>query len=131
MKRSKQILFVVLGAVFWYQAAMIVRYFGESVFSENNPILILFFLLAIPITLGSMYITKLLTKLNFSELLKPVIIITFTATFLDGIALAWFRQLYSQSFEVALNGAAWILWGVGLGLFFSNYLDRKSTKVQE
>jgi hypothetical protein len=50
---------------------------------------------------------------------------TFTATFLDAIALTWYRQLYSESFEVALYGAAWILWGAGLGLLFSLYLDHK------
>ena len=126
MTNSKQIIFVVLGAAFWYQAAMIIKYFGSTVFSENNPKLILFFALAIPITLASMWITKFLMKLQFSELLKPVVIMTFTATFLDGIALAWFRGLYSNSFEVALNGSAWILWGAGLGLFFANFLDKKS-----
>ena len=129
MTKSKQLLFVALGAAFWYQAAMIIHYFGASVFSENNPKLILFFALAIPITLGSMYVTKALTKLPFSALLKPVVVMTYTATFLDGIALAWFRNLYSPSAEVALYGAAWILWGAGLGLFFANYLDDKATKI--
>ena len=126
MTKSKQILFVALGAAFWYQGAMIIRFFGASVFSENNPKLVLFLVLAIPLTLGSMYITKLITKLPFSELLKPVVIMTFTATFLDAIALIWFRQIYSQSFEVALHGAALILWGAGLGLFFAFYFDQKA-----
>lgn len=127
MTKSKQVLFLALGAAFWFIAAMIIRFFGTTVFSENNPKLILFFVLAIPLTIASIYITKLLAKLQFSELLKPVVIMTFTATFLDGIALTWFRQLYSQSFEVALHGASWILWGAGLGLLFSFYLEQKAT----
>lgn len=131
MTKSKQIRSIALGAAFWFNAAMIIKYFGASVFSENNPKLILFFALAIPITLASMWITKLLLKLQLSELLKPVVIMTFTATFLDGIALAWFRSLYSNSFEVALNGSAWILWGAGLGLFFANYLDKKVMKNEQ
>ena len=45
--------------------------------------------------------------------------------FLDGVALTWFRQLYSESFEVASHGAALILWGAGLGLLFAFYLDQK------
>lgn len=128
MTKSKQILFVALGVIFWFQAAMIINYFGESVFSENNSKLIIIFVLAIPITIVSMYIAKILTKLKFSELLKPVVVMTFTATFLDAIALAWFRQIYSQSFEVALYGSAWILWGAGLGLFFAYYLDHGGSK---
>jgi Family of unknown function (DUF5367) len=104
---------------------MIVRFLGASVFTENNPKLILLYIIAIPITLVSMAITKLIAKIDYSELLKPVVIMTFTATFLDGIALAWFRTLYSPSFEVALHGAALILWAVGLGLLFAFYLDEK------
>jgi hypothetical protein len=126
MKNSKFILFVGLGIAFWYQAAMIIKFFGTTVFTEHNPKLVMFFLLAIPITIASMYITALLTSLKIYELLKPVVIMTFTATFLDGIALVWFRHLYSESFEVALNGAAWILWGAGLGLLFAYLGGNKS-----
>lgn len=129
MKNSKLILFVGLGIAFWYQAAMIIKIFGTSVFTKDNPKLILFFFLAIPITIVSMYITALLTKLKLYELLRPVVIMTFTATFLDGIALIWFRHLYSDSFEVALHGAAWILWGAGLGLLFAYVLETKNAKV--
>jgi Family of unknown function (DUF5367) len=125
MNNSKIILFTALGVVFWFTAAMIIRFCGASVFSENNPMMLLFFVLAIPVTFGFMYVTTLAAKLRFSELLKPVVVMTFTAAFLDGIALTWFRTLYSESFEVALHGAAWILWGVGLGLLFSFYFEGK------
>jgi hypothetical protein len=128
MKNTKVILFVALGAAFWFNAAMIIRFWAAAVFTENNPKLILFYLLGIPLTLASLFATKLISKLQYSELLKPVVIMTFTATFLDGVALTWFRKLYSESFEVALHGAAWILWGVGLGLLFSFYLDLKGSK---
>jgi Family of unknown function (DUF5367) len=130
MKNSKSLLYITLGVVFWYQAAMIINYFGESVFREGNPKMILFFLLAIPLTIGSMYITAFIAKLKPSELLKPVVIMTFTATFLDGIALVWFRQIYSNSFEVATNGAALILWGAGIGLLLAFLLDLKNVKTQ-
>ncbi|MFM9840934.1 MAG: DUF5367 family protein [Cyclobacteriaceae bacterium] len=128
MKNSKLILFVALGAAFWYQASLIIKFFGESVFTQNNPKLLLFFFLAIPLTIASMYITALLCKLKFYELLRPVVIMTLTATFLDAMALIWFRQIYSDSFEVAMHGAAWILWGVGIGLLFAYILEsRKPT----
>jgi Family of unknown function (DUF5367) len=125
MKNSKIALFVVLGIVFWFNAAMIVRFLGDSCLTENNPKLILMFLLAFPVTAISFYFTKVISKLDYSELLRPVVIMTLTATFCDGIALTWFRQLYSKSFEVALHGAALILWAVGLGLLFAYILENR------
>jgi hypothetical protein len=131
MKNSRIFLFAALGAAFWFQAALIIRFCGTTVFTENNPNLILFYLLAIPFTVLSLFITKRISKLPHTDLLKPVAVMTFTATFLDAVALTWFRQLYSQSFEVALYGAAWILWAVGLGLLFSFYLELKGNKTKQ
>jgi Family of unknown function (DUF5367) len=125
MKSSKFLLFVFLGIVFWFNGAMIVRFLGEKVLTENNPNLIFGFLLAIPVTIVTLIITKYLSGIKFNELLKPVVIMTFTATLCDGIALTWFRPLYSNSFEVALHGAALILWGAGLGLLFAYILELK------
>ena len=122
-------MFVALGVAFWLIAAMIIRFAGANIFSENNPGMLFFFVLAIPLTLVSLYITKLVSKLQFEELLHPVVIMTCTATFLDAVALTYFRQLYSGSFEVALHGAAWILWGAGLGLLFSFYFSQKSARI--
>jgi hypothetical protein len=36
MKNSQTVLFVVLGIVFWFNAAMLIRYFGASVFTEGR-----------------------------------------------------------------------------------------------
>lgn len=128
MSTSKKILYVFLGIVFWFNAAMIIRFMGESFLTENNPKLILAFLLTFPVTGITFYLTKLVTKLAYSELFRPIVIMTFTATFLDGIALTWYRQLYSTSFEVALHGSALILWAVGLGLLLAFYLEEKQVR---
>ena len=130
MKTSNVLLFLVLGTLFWLNAALIIRFFGAAVFTEHNLWLILFYVLAIPLTLASLYLTKIIGRLPYEELLKPVVIITFAATFLDAIAMTWFRSLYSESFEVAFHGAAWILWGVGLGLLFSYYLNQRTIGVR-
>lgn len=126
MKSSSLFLFVALGAIFWLNAALIIRFTGAAVFTANNPWLVFFFALAVPLTLLSMYITAQVSKLKFGQLLKPVVVMTYTATFLDAVALAWFRGLYSESYEVALHGAAWILWGAGLGLLFASYFEGRS-----
>lgn len=125
MNQSKVLLFTALGIVFWFNAAMIIRFCGATVFTAGNPWLLLFFGLAIPLTLLSLLTTKAIARLRLVDLLEPVVIMTLTAALLDGLALAWFRSLYSTSFEVALHGAAWILWGAGLGLLFAYLLSTR------
>ena len=114
---------MTLGIIAWFNAAMIIRFLGESCLTENNPNLKWMFLLAFPVTALTIYLTKIISKLPYSELLRPIVIMTFTATFCDGIALVWFRQIYNESFIIALHGAALILWGVGLGLLFAYILE--------
>jgi hypothetical protein len=128
MKSSKIALFVALGIAAWFNAVLIIRFLGESCLTANNPKLIWMFLLAFPVTAITIYLTKIISKLAYSELLRPIVIMTLIATFCDGIALVWFRQIYSESFEIALHGAALILWGVGLGLLFAFILEIKNQK---
>ena len=130
MKKSQQIYCIILGVIFWFVAAMIVRFLGKSVFTENNPFLILMFILAIPITFIFLFITQKVLKINRLEIIRPIVIITLTAAFLDGIALTWFRTLYSDSFEVSSYGAALILWGVGLGLLSAHFQDKKVKELE-
>lgn len=130
MKNTKITLFVTLGIIAWFNAVMIIRFLGESCLTANNPNLIWMFILAFPITILTIILTKLISKLPYSELLRPIVIMTFTATTFDGIALVWFRQIYSNSFEIALHGAALILWGVGLGLLFAFILEINKPQIQ-
>jgi hypothetical protein len=116
--KSQLSLFIILGVIFWLNAALIIRFSGSSVFSEGNPLLGVFFIVAIIITLITIFILKQISRLRYDQLLAPLTIITITATILDGIAMTWFRTLYSQSFEVSFFGSALILWAVGWGLLF-------------
>lgn len=113
MSASRQLLLVALGVAFWFAAALFIRVAGPAIFSENNPNLIIIFVLALPVSYGFIFISQKVVKLQKSEILKAVVLMTITATFLDGVALTWFRQLYAPTFEAALYGAALILWGVG------------------
>ncbi|MEZ4887822.1 MAG: DUF5367 family protein [Chitinophagales bacterium] len=125
MKNSQTPLFVVLGAIFWFAAAMTIRLLGATVFSANNPYLIGMFVLAFPITCLFIFITMKVAKIKSSELLVPAAIMTYSATFLDAIALAWFGELYGETLEIRLYGATWILWGVGIGLLLAHFLSKK------
>jgi hypothetical protein len=129
MKRKNVYIFTILGIVFWFSAAMVVHFMGESIFIKSNQYLPLIFLMAIPITFGFIFIAQSVSSLPLHQLLKPIALMTGVAATLDGIALAWTTSLYSQSFEVALIGAAWILWGAGLGLLIGFYFDQKGGTV--
>jgi len=88
MRKQQHVLFTALGVVFWLNAALIIRFLGAAAFSERNPNLPVLYVAAIPLTLLSVYITKLISGRPLAQLLQPVVIMTFVATFCDGIALA-------------------------------------------
>jgi hypothetical protein len=123
--KSQLPIFIFLGVIFWLNAALIIRFCGSAVFSEGNPLLGVFFVVAIFITVFTIFILKQISRLKYDQLLAPLTIMTITATFLDSIAMTWFRSLYSLSFEVSFFGSALILWGAGLGLFFGYILEKK------
>ncbi len=128
MKNSKLLTLIVLGVVFWFVAAMTVKLSGNAVFTEHNFYRILMLVAAFPISYILVLMSIKIAKLNKSEILNAVVIMTITATFLDGIALTWFRQLYAETFEIALYGAAWILFGAGVGLFFGYVMTDETRK---
>lgn len=119
MKKNHLLLFTILGIIFWFTAAMAVRFLGGTVFSHGNSNLILAYILAVPLLLGSIALSKLLSGKPYRELDKPVAWMTGVAAMLDGIALSWFQEIYSERDEVAMHGAAWILFGAGVGLVIS------------
>jgi hypothetical protein len=86
-QKSQLPLFIFLGVIFWLNAALIIRFCGSSVFSEGNPLLGVFFVVAIIITIVTVYILKHISRLKYDQLFAPLTIMTITATFLDGIAM--------------------------------------------
>ncbi|TAE30674.1 MAG: hypothetical protein EAZ91_10110 [Cytophagales bacterium] len=127
MKNSQLLLSVALGVAFWFAAALIVRFGGTAIFTENNSMLIVIYGVAFPVTGAFLFITKLFLNVSYNQLVRPIMVVTLTAALLDAVALSWFRALYSHSFEVALHGAALILWGVGLGLLAALWLEQRVT----
>ncbi len=125
MQLSKQLLFSLLGVIFWFLGAMIVRFLGETVFTGHNPYLIIFYLFCFPLGYLFLLVIKHVGKVENKDIFRPVVIATFTAMFCDGIALAWFHSLYSSNLEIALHGAAAILWGGAAGLFIGHILTNK------
>ena len=127
MKGSKFWLFVFLGFVFWLNGVVAIRMLGPTLLTENNPNVIWGFALVIPVTLITLYVTKVVSKYEYSNLLRPLAIMVFTATALDSIAFACFPSIYSENDAIALNGAALIFWGASLGLIMAYFLEARTT----
>lgn len=123
MEKSKLILCVILGIVFWFSGAMSVKFFGNIVFTENSPYKIIMFALLFPVSYVFMLITLKAARIQKSEILLATVFMTITATFCDGIALTWFRNIYAETYEVSHYGAAWILFGAGAGLLVAYFMN--------
>lgn len=121
---SKPIRFILLGALFWFAAAMLIRFLGPYALTDGNPLRALMFFITVPITIGFLATAKMVGRVPWSHLLRPVVIMSYTAAFLDGIALTWLREIYAKSYETALFGAALILWGVAVALCMAHVLEQ-------
>lgn len=123
MKNSKLLIIIVLGVVFWLSGVMSVKLLGSYVFTESSSYKFIMFLLLFPTIYLFIRISRKIAKLNKSEILKAVVIMTITASFCDGIALTWFRQIYAETYEVSHYGAAWIFSGAAVGLLLGFFMN--------
>lgn len=119
------LLSVILGIVFWFNGAIVIGKIGDYLLTDKNSLLFVGLLIAIPVTILTIFIAKYLFGLSFSKMLKPIAIMTLSATFCDTIALTWVQSLYSSLTDIAFHGAALILWGAGLGLLFTYILEKR------
>jgi hypothetical protein len=122
-------LLVVLGIAFWFAAVLAVR-FGSTAGIFGPTASVITFVLAIPICWVSVLFIKKIAKLEAGQTVSGVGIGIVAATFCDGIALTWGRDLYGSDPNMITFGAAWILWGVGLFLLVAYLLDlRPATEM--
>lgn len=119
-------VWVSIGAAFWFIAAMMVRLMGTAVF-DGGWRMALLFALSFPFGLGALRLIGTLVGLRGAAFLPAVVVMTTTATLLDGIAFTW-TGLYGLPLESRVYGAAWILWGVGCILLFA-LLDMRVKKA--
>ena len=118
---------VVLGVVLWFAAALAVRA-GESVGFFSSVASVFAFAVAIPVCWLSVAMVRKVTRLKAGQALPGIAFGTMIATFCDGIALTWARNLYGSDPLHTTFGAAWILWGVGLFLLFGYRADQRPAR---
>jgi hypothetical protein len=104
-------LLIFLGVIFWFIAAMMIRFVGPLVFVPGSVVLPLTFVLSVPIAWAFVWVGLFLARAQGAAALPAMVVMSFTAMLLDGIALTFFPILYGPTFAI---GGAWILWGLGL-----------------
>ncbi len=124
MNPNKITLSVVLGAVYWLLAALFVRYFGPFFFTGHSPWLPVLYAASVPGSWLLLANARWLGRLDRSEVLESVVIMTFVAALLDGMGITFFQSLYGPSPQIVMLGAAWILWGAGCGLAVAYAMKR-------
>ena len=126
ISNSKLATWVLIGVVFWFVAAMMVRFMGTVVFDPKSINMVLLFALSFPFGFACVRLIGFILGLRGAAFLPAVVVMTMIATLLDGIAFTW-TSLYGLPIESMVYGAAWILWGVGCILLFA-LLDLREQK---
>ncbi|MGL4610486.1 MAG: DUF5367 family protein [Trueperaceae bacterium] len=105
-------LCIILGVIFWFAAAMIIRFLGPTFFGPGDTVLqIVAFVVTIPIAWVFFWLGITLVGAKGSVIMPTIVVMSFTAMLLDGMALTFFSSLYGPTYA---TGGAWILWGLGL-----------------
>ncbi|MEM7728843.1 MAG: hypothetical protein AAF311_06160 [Pseudomonadota bacterium] len=120
---SQFIALCVLGIVLFLIAAILLRIVGPMGAYEGWGRIALYGL-TIPGTLPFLLIIRKVLKLRNSQMAVAGAIMTMTATLADGIALAWFPQLYGGTTELIAGAGGAILWGAGVGLTLGFLLNK-------
>jgi hypothetical protein len=104
--------------VFWFNAAMIVRFLGSAGLLGGSST-VLTFGISIPLAAVTMGITKALVHVTWRQMTFAITLMTGIAQVLDGLAITLFPTFYGSEMENVRLGAALILFGAGAGLLLA------------
>jgi hypothetical protein len=108
-----------VGVGFWFLAAMAVRAGAPAGLFEGAAAPAVF-ALAVPGLWAAVWITRRAARLGRAQLVEGVAVATAAALVCDGVALRWAPWIYgSADGSGLLPGAAWILWGAGVGILIA------------
>jgi hypothetical protein len=117
------VLLTVMGAVFWFVAALIVRWTAVG-WVGNDAMTALVFALVIPGTVPALFLGAWIAGVGRDRFQPAAALMTGVAGLLDGVAFTWFPTLYGSDPAHWLGGAAVILWGAGVALVLGFVLQR-------
>jgi hypothetical protein len=113
----------VLGAFFWFVAAILVRTIAPLGALEGGWRVVTY-ALVVPGTVPVLLLGRALAGLPRAHTGSVATIMSASALLLDGSAFAWFPGLYGADNSHHLGGAASILWGAGVALILGLVMSR-------
>ncbi len=122
---SRQLLSTAgLGVSLWLAAALLIRLLAPMGVFEGSARVWLY-ALTIPGTVPFVFLVEKLAGLARTQVALGYSVATAAATLCDGVALAWYPDLYGGAGVSAAAGAV-ILWGAGVGLALAFLRNRAS-----
>ncbi len=118
------IVLALMGAVFWFVAALVVRWTAAGWAGQGGPTALVFVLIAAA-TVPVLLLGSRVAGVGRDQLQVAATVMVGTAALLDSVALTWFRALYGDDPATVLAGAAAILWGAGVALVLGMVLQRR------
>ncbi|MBC7870817.1 MAG: hypothetical protein H7Y09_08250 [Chitinophagaceae bacterium] len=116
LKTSQIALFIGLGIAFWLTGLLFIRVVGPVIFTPDNPLIIVLYLASFPMLFAAIAIASAISRLPMKDMLEPMVIMTFSAIFIDGAVIALLPEAYGDDLTQVMRAAAWLLWGGAAGL---------------
>ena len=120
---GRTVLFLILGGVFWYLAALYVQQLGPVLFDRGALHLAAFGVTALsgPVFV---WIAATVARQPLTDMLLPVAVMLVSATALDAVAMTYAPSVYGGEGPVLALGAAQIIWGITSALVTALLLQR-------
>ncbi len=115
----------IFGAVAWFGAAMLMRTIVPLDF-YNGAGVALFYAITIPFTVPFVLLLRKTIGLRADQIAIGYTLATTAALLLDGTAFAFFPSLYADVPADALQAAAAILWGAGVGQVLALWMNKEA-----
>jgi hypothetical protein len=115
----------LLGAVFWFSFAILVRVMEPFGLLEGGAKTVMF-AVTVPVTMVLMLGIQRVMSYPGARMVEVIGIITGFAIMLDGLAFGFFPQLYGREAAHQIAGAGLILWGGGVGMMVALVMQRRA-----
>jgi len=122
---NRQLALVVMGAVTWFFAAMIIRFTLPLGWLGGGPITLALFAITVPF--GALMIegAHRMVRGDPARVMNTAVVICLVGLLMDGIAFVWASALYTGDRAVLWQGGAWLLWTVGAILAYATIRDAR------
>jgi len=126
MMQHRQLVLVVMGAVTWFLAAMLIRFTLPLGWLAGGPITLALFAITVPFGALGIEGAHRMVKGDPKRVMNTAVIISLVGLMLDGIAFVWASQLYTGDRSDLWQGGAWLLWTVGTVLAYAAIRDART-----